>query len=48
MLRQLSAMPERAETPPFTTGSVPSRGTAPTPGLARELRRLLQEIDATR
>jgi len=47
VLRRLSAAPERTEEPAFTA-AVPSRRTTPAPGLARELRRLLQEIDAAR
>ena len=43
VLRRLSAVPEEAQ-PPVLAG----RRTALSPGLARELRRLLSEIDAAR
>ncbi len=50
VLRRLSAAPENMEeaTPLAGYASVPARRKAPAPGLARELRRLLQEIDAAR
>jgi hypothetical protein len=49
VLRRLSAVPEDMEAGASLAGhAVPSRREAPAPGLARELRRLLQEIDAGR
>ena len=50
VLRRLSAMPENTEdaTPLAGYTSVPARRKAPAPGLARELRGLLREIDAAR
>ena len=48
VLRRLSAVPEPAEDISLAGDIVPSRRRAPAPGLARELRRLLQEIDAAR
>ena len=50
VLRQLSAVPENIEeaTPLAGYASVPARRKAPALGLARELRGLLQEIDAAR
>lgn len=48
VLRRLSAGPEYAEETTFPGDAVPSGGKPPAPGLARELRRLLQEIDAAR
>jgi hypothetical protein len=49
VLRGLSAAPEDMEeaTTLAAHAAVPARRKAPAPGLARELRRLLQEIDAT-
>ena len=47
VLRRLSAAPERTEEPAFAGRQSRSPQT-PAPGLARELRRLLQEIDAAR
>ena len=48
--RLLSAVPENMEeaTPLAGYASVPGRRKAPAPGLARELRGLMQEIDAAR
>ncbi len=50
VLRQLSAAQENMEqaTPLDGYAAVPARRKAPAPGLARELRGLLQEIDAAR
>jgi hypothetical protein len=50
VLRRLSAVPENIEvaTPHPGYAGVPARRKAPAPGLARELRGLLQEIDAPR
>jgi hypothetical protein len=50
VLRRLSAVPENIEeaTPLAGYAGVPARRKAPAPGLARELRGLLQEIDAAR
>jgi hypothetical protein len=50
VLRRLSAVPEKIEEaiPPAGYAGVPARRKAPAPGLARELRGLLQEIDAAR
>jgi hypothetical protein len=50
VLRRLTAAPENMEeaTPPAGYATVPVRRKAPAPGLARELRGLLQEIDAAR
>jgi len=50
VLRRLTAVPENMEeaTPLAGYASVPARRKAPGPGLARELRGLLQEIDAAR
>jgi hypothetical protein len=50
VLRRLTAVPENMEeaTPLAGYATVPARRKAPAPGLARELRRLLQEIDAAR
>jgi hypothetical protein len=49
VLRRLSAAPEdMEEATTLATHAVPARRKAPAPGLARELRRLLQEIDAAR
>ena len=50
VLRRLTAAPENMEeaTPLAGYASVPARRKAPAPGLARELRGLLQEIDAGR
>lgn len=48
VLRRLSAMPKPANELSLTGDVVSSRRNAPAPGLARELRRLLQEIDAAR
>jgi hypothetical protein len=50
VLRRLSAVPENLEeaTPLTSYAAVPARRNAPAPGLARELRGLLQEIDAAR
>jgi hypothetical protein len=50
VLRRLSAAPENMEeaTPLTRYAAVPARRNAPAPGLARELRGLLQEIDAAR
>jgi hypothetical protein len=48
VLRRLSAAPDYSEEPSFTAGVVPTRRTTPAPGLARELRRLMQEFDAAR
>jgi hypothetical protein len=48
VLRRLSAAPEDIEeATTLAAHAVPARRKAPAPGLARELRRLLQEIDAT-
>jgi hypothetical protein len=48
VLRRLSAAPENMEeATTLAAHAVPARRKAPAPGLARELRRLLQEIDAT-
>lgn len=48
--RLLSAVPENMEeaTPLAGYASVPGRRKVPAPGLARELRGLMQEIDAAR
>jgi hypothetical protein len=46
-LRRLGAAPDRTAQPAPTAG-VPSRQTSHSPGIERELRRLLQEIDAGR
>jgi hypothetical protein len=46
VLRQLTAAPGRTEEAPFT--AAPPRRSPPTPGLAKELGRLMQEIDAAR
>jgi len=48
VLRRLSAAPDFPQEPPVTAGIVPSHRTAPAPGLARELGRLLQEIETAR
>jgi hypothetical protein len=50
VLRRLSAVPENLQeaTPLTSYAAVPARRNAPAPGLARELRGLLQEIDAGR
>lgn len=48
VLRRLIAVPEPTDEISLAGDIVPSRRRAPAPGLARELRRLLQEIDATR
>ena len=50
VLRRLSAAPEDTEaTAPLAAyAAAPARRKAPAPGLARELRGLLQEIDAAR
>ena len=50
VLRRLSAAPENLEeaTPLTSYAAVPARRNAPAPGLARQLRGLLQEIDAAR
>jgi hypothetical protein len=50
VLRRLSAVPENMEeaTPLASYAAVPARRNAPARGLARELRGLLQEIDAAR
>jgi hypothetical protein len=50
VLRRLSAVPENIEvaTPLAGYAGVPARRKPPAPGLARELRGLLQEIDAPR
>jgi hypothetical protein len=50
VLRRLTAVPENMEeaTPLAGYASVPARRKAPAPGLARELRGLLREIDAAR
>jgi hypothetical protein len=50
VLRRLTAVPENMEEATSLAGyaSVPARRNAPAPGLARELRGLLQEIDAAR
>jgi hypothetical protein len=50
VLRRLTAVPENMEQTAPLAGyaSVPARRKAPAPGLARELRGLLQEIDAGR
>ena len=49
VLRRLSAAPENMEeAATLAAHAVPARRREPAPGLARELRRLLQEIDATR
>ena len=50
VLRRLSAVPENMEQPTPLAGyaAVPARRKEPAPGLARELRGLLQEIDAAR
>jgi hypothetical protein len=47
VLHQLATAPQRAEEPPLAADPVPPRRRAPPPRLAGELRRLLQEIDAT-
>jgi hypothetical protein len=48
VLRRFSGLPDDTEeaTPLTAHAAVPARRKAPAPGLARELRRLLQEIDA--
>jgi hypothetical protein len=48
VLRRLSAGPEEEATPLAAYATAPARRKAPAPGLARELRGLLQEIDAAR
>ena len=48
VLRRLSAGPEEEATPLAAYAAAPARLKAPAPGLARELRGLLQEIDAAR
>ena len=50
VLRRLTAVPENMEEATSLAGyaSLPARRKAPAPGLARELRGLLQEIDAAR
>lgn len=48
VLQRLSVAPEEIEAETVEPHSVPVPRTAPAPRLARELRRLLQEIDATR
>ena len=50
VLRRLSAAPEDvgSATPLAGYAEAPARRKAPAPGLARELRALLQEIDAAR
>jgi len=50
VLRRLSAVPNDVEeaTTLAAHAAVPARRKAPAPGLARELRKLLQEIDAAR
>jgi hypothetical protein len=48
VLRRLSARPEEEATPLAAYAAAPARRKAPAPGLARELRGLLQEIDAAR
>ena len=50
VLRRLSTLPgDMVEAPALAAhGAVPARRKAPAPGLARELRGLLQEIDAAR
>ena len=50
VLRRLSTLPgDMVEAPALAAhGTVPARRKAPAPGLARELRGLLQEIDAAR
>ena len=48
VLRRLSAGPEEEATPLAAYAAAPARRKAPAPGLARELRGLLQEIDAAR
>ena len=49
VLRRLSAVPEHIEeAASLAVHAVPSRRNAPASGLARELHRLLQEIDAAR
>ncbi len=49
VLRRLSAAPEdMEEATTLAPHTVPARRKAPEPGLARELRSLLQEIDAAR
>jgi len=48
VLRRLSAGPEEEAPPLAAYAAAPTRRKAPAPGLARELRGLLQEIDAAR
>ena len=50
VLRRFSGLPDDTEeaTPLTAHAAVPARRKAPAPGLARELRGLLQEIDAGR
>ena len=48
VLRRLSAGPEEEATPLAAYAAAPARRKTPAPGLARELRGLLQEIDAAR
>ena len=48
VLRRLSAGPEEEATPLAAYAAAPAHRKAPAPGLARELRGLLQEIDAAR
>ncbi len=48
VIRRLTAVPEDEEATSLVAHAVPSRRKAPVPGLARELHRLLQEIDAIR
>jgi hypothetical protein len=49
VLSRLSAAPEdMEEATTLAAHAVPARRKAPAPGLARELRSLLQEIDAAR
>jgi hypothetical protein len=48
VLRRLSAGPEEEASPLAAYAAAPARRKTPAPGLARELRGLLQEIDAAR
>jgi hypothetical protein len=49
VLRRLSAVPDDMEAPALAAhAAAPARRKAPAPGLARELRKLLQEIDTAR
>ena len=48
VLRRLSVGPEEEATPLAAYAAAPARRKTPAPGLARELRGLLQEIDAAR